>query len=739
MAPDLAPDLLEALASLPDDRYAVRSSAVAEDLAGASFAGQYTTVLDVARDDLPGAVRTCLASAASAGVSAYLDHHANLGRDAHPDLGAPGMAVVVQRMVRADHAGVAFTLDPLTGADTELVVEYVEGLGDALVAGQVVPRTRRYDWYHERWDDEAPSDGPAPAQWDDLAAACVAAQQLYGFPLDLEFALADGKVWLLQARPVTRVTHTRLTDMWSTADFKDGGVSATTCTAYMWSLYDYVWERSLRDFLVTSRLVSPQRLRQLGQMHYGRPYWNLSVVKEVMSRVPGYRERDFDEEFGITGSYDGDGTVTALNARTAAWLVPVAWVQRRLLAQREHQADALAADLRATVAARLAELDDLAEAPLPDLQAAFARLTREDYLTSETTYFWQIFLNTVHQALFRDWMARHVDRDGYLELISGLEDISHLRPVTSVWSLSRQLRATGCVDEAAFGEHLERFGYHSDKELDVSYPNYAELPEAVRRQVGDLARLDDDANPRLPVERQHTAYQARLDHLRARRGPLGRRRLTRRVTRMRTLLWWREEFRDLSTQLYDVIRRYTLVLAGRYAADGVLDAAEDVWHLAVDDLWAYGDGRRTADDLRSQVTRNRRYFDAYRHYHSDNEIGPLPPARPDASADGSLRGVGCSAGRVAGPARVVADLDDVGRLRPGDVLVTRFTDTGWTASFALAAAVVTEYGGTLCHAAIVSREYGIPCVVHATGATSWLHDGQHVTVDGAAGTVEVFS
>ncbi|MCL2089645.1 MAG: PEP-utilizing enzyme [Micrococcales bacterium] len=723
-SPDLSADLVAEIADLPDGTYAVRSSGQQEDLADLSFAGQYTTVLDVARADLVEAVRCCLDSVDSAAATAYRERHG---------LAAGAMAVIIQRLVPAETSGVAFTLDPVTGADTHLVVEYTPGLGESLVNGQVVPRSARYDWFDQRWLE--PEHGPEHGWLDQLADLCLAAQRLFGHPLDIEFAYADGQVWLLQARAVTRITYTGLDDTWTTADFKDGGVSAQTCKPFMWSLYEYVWESSLKDFLLTSHLIKPDRLRPLGRMSYGRPYWNLSVVKEIMSRVPGYSERAFDTEFGITPTYTGDGQVTRLTPRTLAGTAVVAAKQRRLLAQREAQAPALAARVRDTVARRLDQLDGPRTSPW--LRQAFVELTRDDYLFSESTYFWQIFLNTIHQSLFRDAIAAYVDDEGYLALLSGLDDISHLRPFQDLWRISRQDETSYAAELA---QHLQTFGYHSDKELDVSYPSYWERPQTVADQLRQIAALDASHDPALTHARQQALFADQMDRL---RGAVPRRRLARlerKVTRVRQLLWWREEFRDLSTMMYDVIRRYTLALGQDLVDHGTLDEVDDIWFTTVSDLWDFLEASAPAgpDGLRQIVVRRRRYYDAYRNFLSENEIGPVPArARP---ADGlDLHGIGCSSGKVTGRARVIDSPDQIGRIADGDVLVTRFTDTGWTAKFALLRGVVTEYGGMLCHAAIVSREYGIPCVVGVDGVLGAVRDGQEITVDGGAGTVTVVS
>ena len=317
-----------------DKRYAVRSSGTMEDLEGFSFAGQYDTFLNVAPEDIPDKIIECYKSAFSETVLCYL---ADNGLDAS-DL---KMSVVVQEMVDSDLSGICFTADPVTGDAKVMLIEVAEGLGEDTVSGRNKPEDYYYDWYEGRQvriaeDNKLLSSGKV----SEAAKVFLEVAKSFGFPCDIEFAVKDGNIYILQSRQITKFNYSGIKDVWTTADFKDGGVSASVCTPYMWSLYEYIWEYSLRKFIVDSKILRDDELpRKLGNMYYGRCYWNLSAVKKTMSRIIGYREREFDNEYGIVGDYEGDGQVTGANPKTLARMAVIAQKQAALLKDRTENSD----------------------------------------------------------------------------------------------------------------------------------------------------------------------------------------------------------------------------------------------------------------------------------------------------------------------------------------------------------------------------------------------------------------
>ncbi|MBP0978242.1 MAG: phosphoenolpyruvate synthase, partial [Oscillospiraceae bacterium] len=227
----------------PQKKYAVRSSGIKEDLEGFSFAGQYDTFINVSgTDDIADAVIKCYLSGYSETVLSYLASNGLAS-------GGSEMAVIIEEMVNSEISGVAFTVNPMTGNDKEIIIEVTEGQGENLVSGKVAAESYGYDWWNKKITS---SSGKLLSEVKIREISCTALkiQQFFGYPCDIEFAMENEELYILQARAITKIIYSGIKDQWTTADFKDGGVSATVCTPYMWSLYEYIWESEFRKFLI---------------------------------------------------------------------------------------------------------------------------------------------------------------------------------------------------------------------------------------------------------------------------------------------------------------------------------------------------------------------------------------------------------------------------------------------------------------------------------------------------------
>jgi len=206
--------------------------------------------------------------------------------------------------------------------------------------------------------------------------------------------------------------------------------------------------------------------------------------------------------------------------------------------------------------------------------------------------------------------------------------------------------------------------------------------------------------------------------------------------------------REYSTRVYHLVRQYAIEAGVRLQRLGYLKEASDVFMIHTDDLRAFAEGSITKEKMLSAVDFRKLMYSGYRLVEPPGELGKAlaQPSRTDEAVSSSnssssservFRGIGCSAGIVKGPVRVITELHDANTMRKGEILVTRFTDPGWTPVLGLVSGIVTEVGGLLSHAAVIGREYGLPAVLNVPGATKILKTGQIVEIDGREGTVRV--
>ena len=211
---------------------------------------------------------------------------------------------------------------------------------------------------------------------------------------------------------------------------------------------------------------------------------------------------------------------------------------------------------------------------------------------------------------------------------------------------------------------------------------------------------------------------------------------------MRRYLVAREHMRQFSSQCYAIVRAYVVEAGRRFSANGTLARESDIFMLSIQEIAELAEGRLSAGDVAGRIAFRRAMHEGYRDIEPPHELGGGigdQAASRRSNDGGGLSGLGCSPGVVVGTARVVRTLADIGQVRRGDILVTKFTDPGWTPALGLVAGVVTEVGGLLSHAAVISREYGIPAVLNVAGATDVLSSGQRIRVDGGHGHVTVLA
>lgn len=668
-------DTMEALSVLGTP-VAVRSSASVEDGAVSSFAGQFRSFLNLSTiEQVDAAIRQCHESARSASAVSYCRRN---GID--PD--EVRVAAIVQRMVRPELAGVAFTINPITGAD-EVVIEACAGLADRLLSGQEEPLPRGHPLL-ERHRTE-------------IERLVLEIQRFLGAPQDIEFAVEDGIVYILQSRPITRIEFANEPGEWTNADFRDGGVSSSVCSPLMWSLYDFVWERTLKESLQELHLFREDF--QAGRMFFGRPYWNVSAVKECLVPLPGFVERDFDDDLSIEITYDGNGRTTPITFQGLCKAIPVLAALPRYY-RRQDRFDT------EFLAGRFAALMRKYERMSDDPVASFRQLVESEFFLTESNYFRTIFAMSLAKMEFK---SSFPDAD-YGMLVSALPPLRHMLPLRDVERLAER-------DDDCLNSIVDRYRHHYRQGLDVRFPRWDEDREFVLEMLRSLPAVrSGDRNTRMAYEKTRAETLAGIPWWK-------RRSFHRKLERLRTFVWLREEMRDLSNQVYYLLRRYALEIGQRRGL------GDDIFFMTFRDICVNDPSR---------IEHNRSIYERFVNFQAPNEIGlRYRTRRHEAVKGNSLTGIGASAGVVTGQVFVAHHVHEALAMSPGGILVCPYTDPGWTPVLDLAAGVVTETGGLLSHAAVICREYGIPAVLGVTAATRRLHNGNTAVVRGNEGIVDV--
>ncbi|MCX2748849.1 PEP-utilizing enzyme [Arthrobacter sp. MI7-26] len=773
-----------------DEAVAVRSSATAEDLASASFAGQQETYLNVrGADALAVAVRDCWASLWTARAMAY-----RVREGIGPE--AVRLAVVVQQMVEAEAAGVMFTANPANGRREQIVIGAAWGLGESVVSGTVTTDDVVVDAGTERvlsrrtadketmtvyadggqgtTEQRVPAARRNQPVLDDGAAAALARYGTriadhFGVPQDIEWARAGGEFFILQSRPITALPQPAadIPDTWPVpypkglyfrasiveqlpdplsplfADLIDGSVTRSLKALLNEAVgsdvvrdgdvglptvngYAYYYYRTSGMWRVMGKAPAAMLALARGEAHMGVDGWREFSHPRYRQVINGWSEKPIGE---LAGGELLEGVRTLLDAGTVYYTA-------------------------------VESVIPIAAASEISFRAYYDKLVRRQGDPPAET-----FLLGYDSEPIRAEKSLY-DLAGWAREVQGLAPAILKESTASLAESQRTGLPPAGMDQALweqwhprFQAHLDRFG-HAVYNLDFLSPLPADDPAALLDTVKFYLRGQGND----PHERQRLSAARREDQTERMLARLGQRRLgrNRRAAFLRLLRWAQKSAPIREDALADVglawplIRRMLLELGQRLASSGVISQAADVFWLREQELRTAvefglaGEGTITGAErpVRAEAIEERKMLWRGQAKAAapqllpesrwmERTFGGMMPARSQQQQGDVIKGVGASSGRVTAPARVLSGPQDFALMMPGDVLVARITTPAWTSLFAMASAVVTDVGGPLSHSSIVAREYGIPAVLGTGVATQRIASGQRIRVDGDAGTVTI--
>jgi phosphohistidine swiveling domain-containing protein len=764
----------------PEGQVAVRSSATAEDLASASFAGQQETYLYVSgAENLLPAVKSCWASLWTPRAISYRRRFW-AGRE------TGAMAVVVQAMIPCDVAGVAFSADPLTGQD-RVIIEANWGLGETVVRGEV--EADRYvversiagvssqfsispgHKAQQRIQDPEGGGGTilvdvpverrdeltlSPKEVRHLAETVLALEKHFGSPQDMEWGFWRGKLYIFQTRPLTVQAANWFTD--SIVDDKYLWTSGFLNERFSEPVSPLGWS-VVRELL--EELAFREPLRYMGypqadslpvtKLYRGHPFVNGTVFQVLYKPFP-----DFVLAEDAYRYFPGGDT----SLRKKASYPPSIFAPRLLLSllraflgdpqnwspwhnyrqwagfTAEHQREMAAI---AEQVQRLRETDGGASPEAlwqvieqaQELNSKLLALHRWSLTHADLTY-------TLLRKLAAAWLGEKQGTGVCAALVLGLPNKS--------LQVDRELQKLAQVPpedyQVALAAFLARYGHRSFS-LDIYRPNFVADPAQVTELVAGLV----DGKAELDIENGARQREAAYSLVRksVARGLIGRLKMAmfdHILGLARRYMPLREDQRFYWQESLAAMRELFLLIGDKLVAEGLLKDRGEVFFATKDEIAAYVKGR---GDFPAHEVRSRQ--GEFRQLQGQHELAPhltypafLVGNRPlgvSERREQVLVGRSVSPGLRRGPVKIVSTPGQFSKVQAGDIMVTRSTDPGWTPIFGLLGGLIMESGGQLSHGAVVAREYGLPAVAGIAGATQLLHDGQVVLLDGLSGTVTV--
>ncbi len=800
IAPTLIENVKEHYHLLGGVPLAVRSSATVEDLPGQSFAGQYDSYLGILNlEQCLEGIKNCWASLWTERAFDYREKNGVHHADAQ-------MAVIVQALVPADISGIMFTADPITGRRDVIVIEGSFGLGEAVVSGKVAPDhivlrkdgllvedrriahksveivpdaaggVRRQAVAADRADEPSIDDAAARR----LGELGLSVEKLFASPQDIEWAILGGKLYCLQARPITALPQQNQkrpddAQLWTNVNIVEnlpGPLTPMTASIIIPPFLDLI------DRCLDTLGIQPPG-EPIVRLVAGRLYCNARLALAVFQLPFFFNRLDLREIFGGRGQGE---------------LGPLAEIDPQSLPKLHVNWLKMAANLPAGLAkipslslrnamryvARLktenAQLEtDPASMQIEEIMAKLNQLKIEEFFKEGVDYSaFGIICALMLFALCRRWLndADSCLGNRLLAATGGLEDAESGH---ALWKLALQAGDCPAVAQAILTENsfseiqrniagtaggdrfldqwkqfMQAHGHHTRGELELIYPRWIEAPDTVLQLLRSYMSAFNQ--PRLggpgpaydPISRQKQLRAQRealaAECKRRLKNPLKRMIFDAVLRRAQQGLGLRETLKNRGIRRVAITRWLLLELGRRLAEQRIFTDPSEVFFLEIDELKAFIAGKTNFDPR--QLIAERRA-----DYEKNLTVTPPPliigqfdmdtyiPPPPDQITD-LLHGLAVSPGVVTGPARVILHEHD-GQLLPGEILVVPYTDPGWTPYFVNAAGIVIDQGGILSHGSVIAREYGIPCVVNVGPATRLIQTGQIVRVDGTRGQVRI--
>ncbi|ASS48654.1 MAG: phosphoenolpyruvate synthase [Candidatus Fluviicola riflensis] len=782
------------------DYFAVRSSAIDEDGSDFSFAGQFESELFVTKQNLGEKIKKVWISAFSDRVFQYRNTN-NLKQSF-------GLAVIIQQMIPAEVAGVAFGINPVSGNRNEQLISAVFGLGEGLVSGeldadnfhvhgteitrQLVPKTEQILLDTQQLSGTIKVPVPAEKQTIStlsdqqilqLKSILLTCAKTYGKPQDMEFAVYQDEIYLLQTRPITNLN--RIPDLsgdyilWDNSNIIESypGVTTPLTFSFISKSYEGAYKLFSRYLGVEQRVIDANErvfANTLGLIN-GRVYYNLKSWYHMLAMLPGYsiNARFMENMMGVKERFDIPESYR-LSKGKAWWsivkMVFGMFARYQALPRKRKQFMVLLnttishykripyAEKNANELMQLYldfEKTLLNEWKAPLLNDFFAMIwfgrlqkTCQKYKVSSNPNIHNDLLCGSSDIISTQPIHRSIELATQISANAGLKAFFLENDASTVW---KQLKTNTNLDFVAVRAEIERyiedFGERCIGELKLETVSYTQDPTKFVKVLQSYVETGITAERTSGNTEETIRKNAEVEVKAALRGKWWKqRKLNKTIGKARELVSSRENLRYERTRAFGIVREIFSQMGNHFYSEGIIGNPRDIFYLTKEEIFHFIEGTSVTQNLQNLIDLRKAEFAGYQQQEPPSErfasYGAVYHANDFYSTarlekiEGDLKGIGCCPGRVRAKVQVVRDPNEISSLN-GDILVTSSTDPGWVTLFPSASAIIVERGSLLSHSAIVSREMGIPCIVGVTGLLKTLQTGDEIEMDGSTGEIKV--
>ena len=774
---DIIDAIDKAYKEINEPEVAVRSSATAEDLPGTSFAGQYTTFLNVqGRDELLQAIKDCWAS---------LWNYRALSYRVKQGISNVGLAhgVVVQEMINAEKSGILFTANPVNGRRDQMLLNSSWGLGEAIVGGEVTPDQWILDKRAGIVVEEKINNKEVMTIRKDKGIEFVAVpevkrkeitldrkevdclldlgnrvEEYFGSPQDIEWAYRDGEFFLVQTRPITS-----LYPLPEKVEGKDDLRIHTNMSLLSQGMQEPLTTLGAHFFIKS--IVAPVKAFKKEVNDEKDIWWCQTVGGRVfMDYTELLRNEKWWEKMIINDYFSDQDPLSAKallqwldNNReeiTAKKSPVVPFIVKNIFAFIKlfgPMAKAMAYGSISPLKARekaIREWERLAREAYEGAEKLETVSEKLDYIDEQINN----FVNSSWASLsliapsFENVVKAEKMAAPYLDSTDDFRLVEKSLPYNSTTEMGMHMMKAA-KNLAERGEEpnmeheevrsfFEKYGHRSNQEVDIGIPRWDEEPGYVLKLIKSYIDNNSYEQGLENFRRGAELAEEAIKRICMKLESAGKKRLAVKVERLlrnyREIFGLREESKFCMTRIYHMARRLLIDVGEELKARGMVDDPMDVFFLEYRDL--YGN-----EKLQDKVSANKEAYNLHMNLNAPRLLSSTGESiyAVAEEVDGALSGTPVSAGVYEGIARVLNSPDESHRIEKGDVLITRGTNPAWTPLFLNLGAIVMETGGPISHGAVVAREYGVPAVVGVGEATSLIRDGQKVRVNGETGQVEL--